>query len=180
MARHLFRSLLLFMLVGAGCTANSGEQEPSVNRAPSPTSNISVTTPESTAPKPAATEVEETLQEAQPAASPTELATAETAVEEPALSLAQVERLARAELAAVLEIAEAEIETVESHAQTWPDDALGCEDSRRIVVESQPVAGFQIILAVDGEEYDYRADDEGNVALCQDTEDVGKPLDPIR
>ena len=180
MGRLLYRSLLLFMLFGAGCTVNSEEREPAVGIAPSPSRSIGVAMPDGATPQPAATKVEEALQEPQPAASPTAPATSEAAGEELALSLAQVERLARAELTAELQLSEAQIETVESHAQTWPDGALGCEDSRRIVVESQPVAGFQIILAVDGEEYDYRADEEGNVTLCEDTEDIGKPLGPIR
>lgn len=97
-----------------------------------------------------------------------------------AFSLAAAERLARANLAEALDIPEAQIEIVDSHAQTWPDEALGCETSRRIVVEALPVDGYQIVLAAGGETYDYRADGQGRVELCPEAEDVGKPLDPIR
>lgn len=95
-------------------------------------------------------------------------------------SLADAERLAREELAAALDIPEAQVDVVESHAQTWPDETLGCEASRRIVVEALPVDGYQIVLAASGATYDYRADGQGRVELCPESEDIGKPLDPIR
>jgi len=95
------------------------------------------------------------------------------------MSLAETERLLKAELATKLGVPVEQIETRETEARTWLDQALGCGD-RRTVVESLPVAGYLIVLAHENQTFEYHADQAGNFKLCLDTGDVGKPLDPIK
>lgn len=57
------------------------------------------------------------------------------------------------------------IEVVQAHAVQWPDASLGCPQPGKMYAQVV-TPGYQIILAADGQEYDYHAN-QRDVFLCQ-------------
>jgi hypothetical protein len=51
-------------------------------------------------------------------------------------------------------------------AQTWTDGSLGCPVAGQMYTQAL-VDGYQVILEVDGEQYDYRVGSGTDVRLCQ-------------
>lgn len=59
---------------------------------------------------------------------------------------------------------------VEATAVTWKDGSLGCPVPGQMYTQAL-VDGYQVILEVDGEQFDYRVGSGANVRLC------GSPLE---
>jgi hypothetical protein len=56
---------------------------------------------------------------------------------------------------------------VQSEAVEWPDGALGCPEPGVMYTQAL-TPGYQVVLSLGGEEYDYRVADEGQVIrLCE-------------
>jgi hypothetical protein len=71
----------------------------------------------------------------------------------------------KAHLATRLAVSEGEITVVSVEAVTWRDASLGCPTMGRMY--SQVLTpGYQIILEVNGTQYDYRTDTLGHFLLC--------------
>jgi len=64
-----------------------------------------------------------------------------------------------------------EPEVVSAEAVTWNDGSLGCPEAGQAYTQAL-VDGYQVILEVDGERYDYRVGSGASVRLCE-----GGPLE---
>ena len=64
-----------------------------------------------------------------------------------------------------------EPEVVSAEAVTWNDGSLGCPEAGHSYTQAL-VDGYQHILELDGERYDYRVGNAGSVKLCE-----GGPLE---
>jgi len=64
-----------------------------------------------------------------------------------------------------------EPEVVSAEAVTWNDGSLGCPEAGQSYTQAL-VDGYQVILEVDGERYDYRVGNAASVKLCE-----GGPLE---
>ena len=62
-------------------------------------------------------------------------------------------------------------EVVSADAVTWNDGSLGCPEAGQAYTQAL-VDGYQVILEVDGERYDYRVGSGSAVKLCD-----GSPLE---
>ena len=62
-------------------------------------------------------------------------------------------------------------EVVSAEAVTWSDGSLGCPEAGQAYTQAL-VDGYQVILEVDGERYDYRVGSGASVRLCE-----GGPLE---
>ena len=62
-------------------------------------------------------------------------------------------------------------EVVSADAVTWNDGSLGCPEAGQAYTQAL-VDGYQVILEVDGERYDYRVGSGASVRLCE-----GGPLE---
>ena len=62
-------------------------------------------------------------------------------------------------------------EVVSAEAVTWNDGSLGCPEAGQAYTQAL-VDGYQVILEVDGERYDYRVGSGASVKLCE-----GGPLE---
>ena len=62
-------------------------------------------------------------------------------------------------------------EVVSAEAMTWNDGSLGCPEPGQAYTQAL-VDGYQVILVVDGERYDYRVGNGASVKLCE-----GGPLE---
>lgn len=62
-------------------------------------------------------------------------------------------------------------EVVSADAVTWNDGSLGCPEAGQAYTQAL-VEGYQVILDVDGERYDYRVGSGPDVKLCE-----GGPLE---
>ena len=62
-------------------------------------------------------------------------------------------------------------EVVSADAVTWSDGSLGCPEAGQAYTQAL-VEGYQVILEVDGERYDYRVGSGPDVKLCE-----GGPLE---
>jgi hypothetical protein len=51
---------------------------------------------------------------------------------------------------------------------------LGCPERGVLYTQAQ-VPGYQVILELDGQRFDYRADERGIVRLCEPRAPVGQP-----
>lgn len=71
-----------------------------------------------------------------------------------------------AHLAALTRLPVSEIALVSIEAVNWPDTQLGCPADE---VSGTPVVvpGYRIILAARGQQYEYHADQNGRIVLCQ-------------
>ena len=175
---HLAHVVVLFVLAlaGAGCAPSAAPVEPAAESErgetveTSPARKVLEASPEATM---EGGELEDEEVSGEPAPE------VEIPPADGLISIAAVERLVRADLADRLAVTDEQVETVEAEERTWLDDSFGCS-SRRIVGDSLPVPGYQIVLAVGDETFDYRADQQGRFRLCPDQEDIGKPLGPIK
>ena len=84
----------------------------------------------------------------------------------------------RAELAARLEVDEAEITVREQQAVTWNDGSLGCPKPGYSYTQAL-VDGYRIILEHSGRTYAYHTNDRGYFLLCENPPaDLGGRIDP--
>ena len=58
-------------------------------------------------------------------------------------------------------------EVVSAAAMTWNDGSLGCPEPGQMYTQAL-VDGYHVVVEVDGERYDYRADSGSSVRLCED------------
>jgi hypothetical protein len=63
------------------------------------------------------------------------------------------------------------VEVLQAVTVTWNDGSLGCPE-RGMTYTMALVDGYHVILAADGEEFDYRVTGQGGFRLC---EDGGRP-----
>ena len=56
---------------------------------------------------------------------------------------------------------------VMAEAMTWNDGSLGCPVAGQVYTQAL-VDGYQVVLEVDGQEYDYRVGAGDDVRLCRD------------
>jgi hypothetical protein len=92
------------------------------------------------------------------------------------MTIEEIEKLVKADLASRLGISTEEIHTQDISPRTWADKGLECS-TRKGFYEPDPVPGYQILLSYEDREYRYHTDQEGIFAFCPDP---GKPIDPIR
>ena len=67
-----------------------------------------------------------------------------------------------------------DIKVIRSEAVVWNDGALGCPKPGEFYIQVL-MSGYWVVLEVEGEEYDYRANDSGYFFLC---EEKGAPTMP--
>jgi hypothetical protein len=72
---------------------------------------------------------------------------------------------AKADLAQKLDIPVTQIEVIQVEAVDWPDASLGCPQPGQMYAQVI-TPGYQIILSVQGKEYDYRTN-LSDVFLCK-------------
>ena len=70
------------------------------------------------------------------------------------------------DLAEKLDTSHDAIEVVMAKAVTWNDGSLGCTRPGQAYTQSI-VPGYQVILEVEGRQYDYRATERGYFFLCE-------------
>jgi hypothetical protein len=88
--------------------------------------------------------------------------------------LAGAVALARSDLGARTGQPPATISVVTSEALTWPDTSLGCPAPGLGYLQVL-TPGYQVVLDLFGERFDYRLDTSGGLVLCRE----GRPLGPI-
>ena len=71
----------------------------------------------------------------------------------------------KADLAERLGIEPEAVELVRAEAVTWSDGSLGCPEPGMFYTQAL-VEGYHVILRAGGEEYDYRAAEQGYFKLC--------------
>jgi len=76
---------------------------------------------------------------------------------------------ARDELAGELGVAVDEINVVQAESMQWSDSSLGCPEPGMMYLQAI-TPGYRVILEHDGEQYDYHADERGNLKLCEPAE----------
>lgn len=88
--------------------------------------------------------------------------------------IAQVAELARADLAARLQIDPTAIEIVAAEPVTWPDGSLGCPQPGQFYTQAL-VDGFRVVLGIGGRSrvYVYHAGSDGVPSLCPSAEKDG-------
>ena len=74
--------------------------------------------------------------------------------------------LARADLAARLKIAVAQIQVVSFEQVEWRDGSMGCAKPGVMYIQVI-ISGYKIVLSVDGKTYEYHAKAQGAPALCE-------------
>ena len=77
-----------------------------------------------------------------------------------------------ADAAAQTGIDEAEIEVIRAEQVTWNDGSLGCPEPGMLYTQAL-VEGYHVVLDVDGEELDYRADAAGRFRICENPDRSG-------
>jgi hypothetical protein len=82
----------------------------------------------------------------------------------------------KADLASRSEIASNDIIVIRDQFIVWPDGSLGCPQPG-VVYTQAPVNGYWVVLKVGGDEYDYRATENGYFFLCQPG--LFSPTDPL-
>jgi hypothetical protein len=60
----------------------------------------------------------------------------------------------------------AAIQVIEIKSVTWNDGSLGCPEPGKFYTQAL-VPGFQVILRVNGRDFDYRASERGDFRLCE-------------
>ena len=60
----------------------------------------------------------------------------------------------------------AEPSVIRAEAVTWSDGALGCPEPGGMYTQAL-VDGYQVVIEVDGQEYDYRVGHGTDVRLCE-------------
>lgn len=70
-----------------------------------------------------------------------------------------------ADLAGTREADPAAIEVLRAESVTWNDGSLGCPEPGRVYMQVL-VPGYRVILVHDGQQFDYRATDQGHFVLC--------------
>jgi hypothetical protein len=73
---------------------------------------------------------------------------------------------ARVELAGELGIPVDEVNVVQAEKTRWSDSSLGCPEEGKMYAQAI-TPGYQVILEVDGQQYDYRANDQGLLKRCE-------------
>ena len=68
------------------------------------------------------------------------------------------------------------IQVVRAESVVWNDGSLGCPKPGEFYIQVL-MSGYWVVLNVDGEDYDYRANDSGYFFLC---EEKGEPTIPTR
>jgi hypothetical protein len=82
--------------------------------------------------------------------------------EVPQQLLDQIER----DLATKAAVEVAAIQVIEIKSVTWNDGSLGCPEPGKFYTQAL-VPGFQVILRVNGRDFDYRASERGDFRLCE-------------
>ena len=82
--------------------------------------------------------------------------------EVPQQLLDQIER----DLATKAAVEMAAIQVIEIKSVTWNDGSLGCPEPGKFYTQAL-VPGFQVILRVNGRDFDYRASERGDFRLCE-------------
>lgn len=91
------------------------------------------------------------------------------------LSPSESAALARADLAAALQVDADTIRVASTHSRVWPDRGLGCA-ARPGQAEPERTPGYEIVLAHAGSTYTYHSDEHGRAIRCPDRK---KPIGPI-
>lgn len=73
---------------------------------------------------------------------------------------------ARTELADQLGIPAEQISVVQGEAMRWSDSSLGCPEPGKMYAQAI-TPGYQIILEHDGQQFDYRANEQGYLKRCE-------------
>jgi hypothetical protein len=68
-----------------------------------------------------------------------------------------------------------DIKVVRAEAVVWNDGSLGCPKSGEFYIQVL-MSGYWVVLEVEGQEYDYRANDSGYFTLCEGK--GGPPMPP--
>ncbi|HSV40518.1 MAG TPA: hypothetical protein VLI04_17275 [Nocardioidaceae bacterium] len=71
-----------------------------------------------------------------------------------------------AELATKEGVETTDIVVVESRDVTWPDGSLGCPQPGMSYIQAQ-TEGYQLVLSVDGRQFDYHGGTQGPLTLCE-------------
>ena len=71
----------------------------------------------------------------------------------------------RADLEARIGVDVSSMVVVSVETATWPDGSMGCPKPDEMYTQAI-VDGYQVIVAYDGTEYDYRVSDTGIVRFC--------------
>jgi hypothetical protein len=82
--------------------------------------------------------------------------------EVPQQLLDQIER----DLATKAAVEVAAIQVIEIKSVTWNDGSLGCPEPGKFYTQAL-VPGLQVILRVNGSDFDYRASERGDFRLCE-------------
>ncbi len=70
------------------------------------------------------------------------------------------------------------VNVVKFEETTWNDGSLGCPEEGMMYTQAL-TDGYWIVVEIDGEEYDYRANKNGDVRLCEDPPtDKTTPIPP--
>ena len=72
-----------------------------------------------------------------------------------------------ADLAARVGVALGEIQVLQAQAMVWSDGSLGCPQPGVFYTQAL-VDGYWVVLEVNGQRYDYRAEDSEYFFLCED------------
>ncbi|HEX6300177.1 MAG TPA: hypothetical protein VF148_06915 [Acidimicrobiia bacterium] len=105
--------------------------------------------------------------------SPTTSTTTETKpTSENQMNEEEVVQEAIRDLAARLDVPQADIEVVEVREVQWPDGALGCPEEGKMYTQAV-VDGTQVLLGANERIYDYHAGSDGAPFLCPSDEKDG-------
>lgn len=69
------------------------------------------------------------------------------------------------EAAALAGVSIGEIEVVRAEAVTWNDGSLGCPEPGQMYTQAL-VPGYWVVLRAGGQEFDFRASEQGEFKLC--------------
>jgi len=65
-----------------------------------------------------------------------------------------------------LAVPESAVKVAGVDQRMWPDSSIGCPKAGQAYL-TVIVPGYQILLEANGKEFDYHADDQGAVFLCE-------------
>jgi hypothetical protein len=143
----------------AGVPAATGVPPTAVPAQPAATAELPTGYPV----QPAATTESSTAYPVQPAATP-ELPTGYPAAKTAVVDA--VSRQAAAKLAATLSVDVSQIQVISAEAKDWPDTSLGCPQPG-IAYAQVVTPGYRVVLAYKQTQYEYHADQKGQLVTCQ-------------
>jgi hypothetical protein len=86
----------------------------------------------------------------------------------PAIAQPLIDR-ALADLAEKRDITPDSIQLVRLESATWTTIDLGCGEQTQVIAGSLEIEGFRIVLAVEGQAYEYHSDNRSSIRLCIET-----------